>query len=165
MRFLYRLNLWLAYRFLPWSLLNPSPTFLSLGMFTSLDLMLLPNMIESPVNLLSGNHLGRRKVCKDFTKISCSVTFDNWVRFSCAVFWSANSFPVDSKPCDYLCLLSLFCMVLVFITQFLLLAKFTLVVWLVMAVSSDWWCCDETKGLLWLQTHGWLPGTRGYHGF
>jgi hypothetical protein len=28
---LYRLNLWLVYRFLPWSLLNPSPTFLSLG--------------------------------------------------------------------------------------------------------------------------------------
>jgi hypothetical protein len=146
-------------------LLNPSPTFPSLRMFISLDLMLLLNMIESPVNLLSGNHLGRCKVCEDFTKISSSVTFSNWVMFSYVVFWSANSFPVDSKPCDYLCLLSLFCMVLVFTTQFLLLGKFMLVVWLVMVVSSDWWCRNETKGLLWLQTHGWLPGTRGYHGF
>jgi hypothetical protein len=40
-------------------------------------------------------------------KISCLVTFGNWAMFSYAMFWSANSFPVDSKPCDYLCLLSL----------------------------------------------------------
>jgi hypothetical protein len=40
-------------------------------------------------------------------KISCLVTFGNWAMFSCALFWSTNSFPVDSKPCDYLCLLSL----------------------------------------------------------
>jgi hypothetical protein len=95
-----------------------SPTFPSLRMLISLDLMLLLNMIESHVNLLSGNHLGGRKVCVDFTKISCLVTFGNWVMFSCVVFWSANSFPIDSKPCDYLCMLSLLYMVLVFTTQF-----------------------------------------------
>jgi hypothetical protein len=43
----------------------------------------------------------------NLAKISCLVTFDNWAMFSCAMFWSMNSFPVDSKPCDYLCLLSL----------------------------------------------------------
>jgi hypothetical protein len=30
-------------------------------MFISLDLMLLPNMNESPINLLSGTHLGGRE--------------------------------------------------------------------------------------------------------
>jgi hypothetical protein len=66
----YQLNLWLAYRFLPWSLLNPSPTFPCLGMSISLDLMLLPNMTGSYVNLSSVNHLGRRKACVEFKQES-----------------------------------------------------------------------------------------------
>jgi hypothetical protein len=64
----YQLNLWLHISFCPWSLLNPSPTFLSFGMFISLDLMLLLNMIESPLNLLSGNHFGERHVCMELRK-------------------------------------------------------------------------------------------------
>jgi hypothetical protein len=39
-------------------------------MFISLDLMLLLNMIESPVNLLSGTHLGGRKSCVEFKQES-----------------------------------------------------------------------------------------------
>jgi hypothetical protein len=47
-----------------------SPTFPSLEMFISLDLMLLLNMIESPVNLLSGTPLGGRKPCVGFKQES-----------------------------------------------------------------------------------------------
>jgi hypothetical protein len=47
-------------------LLNLSPTFPSLKMFISLDLMLLLNMIESSVNLLSGTPLGGRKSYVEF---------------------------------------------------------------------------------------------------
>jgi hypothetical protein len=43
----------------------------------------------------------------NYAKIACSVTFGNGAMFSCEVFWSMNSFLVDSKPYDYLCLLSL----------------------------------------------------------
>jgi hypothetical protein len=64
----YQLNLRLVHRFCPWSLLTSSPTFPSLGIFISLDLILLLNMIESLVNLSSGNHLGGRKVCIDLNK-------------------------------------------------------------------------------------------------
>jgi hypothetical protein len=64
----YQLNLWLTHQFCPWSLLTSSPIFPSLEMFISLDLMLLLNMIESLVNLSSGNHLGGRKVCVDLSK-------------------------------------------------------------------------------------------------
>ena len=39
-------------------------------MFISLDLMLLPNMTESYVNLSFGNHLGRRKACGEFKQES-----------------------------------------------------------------------------------------------
>jgi hypothetical protein len=46
-------------------------------------------------------------------KISCLVALGKWAMFSCAMFWSANSFPVDSKPCDYPCLLSLSSIMLV----------------------------------------------------
>jgi hypothetical protein len=35
-------------------------------MFIGLDLMLLPNMNESPINLLSRTHLGGRKSCIEF---------------------------------------------------------------------------------------------------
>jgi hypothetical protein len=74
-------------------LLNSSPTFSSLGMFISLDLMLLPNMNESPINLLSGTHLGGRKSCIEFKQESlaqlslavaqCSLVlyFDLWIIF------------------------------------------------------------------------------------
>jgi hypothetical protein len=64
----YQLNLRLVHRFCLWSLLTSSSTFPSLGRFISLDLMLLLNMIESPINLSSGNHLGGRKVCVGFSK-------------------------------------------------------------------------------------------------
>jgi hypothetical protein len=37
-------------------------------MFISLDLMLMLNMIKSPINLSSGNHLGGRKVCVELSK-------------------------------------------------------------------------------------------------
>jgi hypothetical protein len=57
----YQLNLRLVPRLGPWNLLNLSPTFPSLEMFISLDLMLLLNMIKSPVNLLSGTPLGGHK--------------------------------------------------------------------------------------------------------
>jgi hypothetical protein len=39
-------------------------------MFISLDLMLLPNMNESPVNLLSGTFLGGRKLYVEFKQDS-----------------------------------------------------------------------------------------------
>jgi hypothetical protein len=64
----YQLNLWVVRQFCPWNLLNPSPTFPSLGMFISLDLILLPNMNESPVNLLSSTHLGERLACVELRK-------------------------------------------------------------------------------------------------
>ena len=60
-------------------------------MFISLDLMLLPNMTESYVNLSFGNHLGRRKACGEFKQESlaqlslaiklCSLVlcFDLWI--------------------------------------------------------------------------------------
>jgi hypothetical protein len=44
--------------------------FPSLGMFIKLDLMLLLNMIESPINLLSGTHLGGRKSYVEFKQES-----------------------------------------------------------------------------------------------
>jgi hypothetical protein len=47
-------------------LLNLSSTFPSLKMFISLDLMLLLNMIESSVNLLSGTLLGGGKSYVEF---------------------------------------------------------------------------------------------------
>jgi hypothetical protein len=43
----------------------------------------------------------------NYTKIVCSVAFGNRAMFSYEVCWSVNSFLVDSKPCDYLYLLSL----------------------------------------------------------
>jgi hypothetical protein len=48
----------------------------------------------------------------NFAKISCSIAFSNWAMFSWAVFWFADSSLIDSKPCNYVCLLSLLCMVL-----------------------------------------------------
>ena len=51
---------------LPWSLLNSSATFPRLRMSISLDLMLLPNMTGSHVNLPFGNHLGGRKSYVEF---------------------------------------------------------------------------------------------------
>jgi hypothetical protein len=51
-------------------LLNLSPTFPSLEMFISLDLMLLLHMIESPINLLSGTSLSGRKSCVEFKQES-----------------------------------------------------------------------------------------------
>ena len=55
---------------LPWSLLNPSPTFPRLGMFISLDLMLLLGKTQSHVSLSSSNHLGRREACMEFKQES-----------------------------------------------------------------------------------------------
>jgi hypothetical protein len=55
-------------------------------MFISFDLMLLLNMIESPVNILSGNHFGERQVCVELRKIACPVAFGNGSMFSCEVF-------------------------------------------------------------------------------
>jgi hypothetical protein len=109
----YQLNLWLHISFCPWSLLNPSSTFPSLRMFISLDLMLLLNMIESPLINYLVVSLVNARCAWNYAKISCLVTFDNWAMFSCEVFWSANSFPVDPKPCDYPCLLSLSSIMLV----------------------------------------------------
>jgi hypothetical protein len=43
----------------------------------------------------------------NYAKLACAVSFGNGAMFSCEVFWSMNSFPVDYKPCDYLCLRSL----------------------------------------------------------
>jgi hypothetical protein len=103
----YQLNLWLHIGFLPWSLLNPSSTFPRLRMFISFDLMLLLNIIESPLINYLVVFLVDARCAWNYAKISCSVSFGNGAMFSCEVFWSANNFPVDSKPCDYLCLLSL----------------------------------------------------------
>jgi hypothetical protein len=103
----YQLNLWLHIGFCPWKLLNPSPTFSSLEMFTSLDLMLWSNMTKSHGNLLACHHFVETLGVSGIKQKSCLVACDNGAMFSCEVFWSANSFPVDSKPCDYLCLLSL----------------------------------------------------------
>jgi hypothetical protein len=64
----YQLNLRLVHQFCPWSLLISSPTFPTLRIFISLDLMLLLNMIESLVNLSSDNHFGGRKVCMYLSK-------------------------------------------------------------------------------------------------
>jgi hypothetical protein len=71
-------------------------------------------------------------------KISCLVTFGNWAMFSCAMFWSVNSFPVDSKPCDYLCLLSLLVWRL-FLQPIGVTGNFTFIVRLVMVlwVAAD----------------------------
>jgi hypothetical protein len=66
----YQLNLWVVPQFCPWNLLNLSPTFPSLEKFISLDLMLLPNMKKSPVNLLSSTHLGGCKLCIEFKQES-----------------------------------------------------------------------------------------------
>jgi hypothetical protein len=66
----YQLNLWLHVGFRPWSWFNPSPTFPSLEMIINLDLMLLLNMIESHVNLLSSTPLGGRKSCVGITQKS-----------------------------------------------------------------------------------------------
>jgi hypothetical protein len=66
----YQLNLELHIGFRLEILPNLSPTFPSLGMIISSDLMLLLNMIESPVNLLPGTPLGGRKSCVGITQKS-----------------------------------------------------------------------------------------------
>jgi len=59
----------------PWILFILSPTFPRLGMSISLGLMLLLNMTGSYDNLSSGNHLGRREACVEFSQES--HTFGN----------------------------------------------------------------------------------------
>jgi hypothetical protein len=124
--------------FRPWSLSNPSSTFPSLRMFISLDLILLINMLESLlINYLVVSLVDARWAWI-YAKISCLVTFGNWAMFSCAMFWSANSFSVDSKPCDYLCLLS-FLVWCLFLQPIGATWNFTFVVRLVMVlwVAAD----------------------------
>jgi hypothetical protein len=113
----YRLDLWLTYQFSPWSLPNPSPTFPSLGclsVFISCccptwpDLMLIFHLIITLVDA---------RCAWTWAGVSCSVVSSKWVVFPCAMFWSLDCFRVASKPCDYLCLLSLLCMVLIRTTQ------------------------------------------------
>jgi hypothetical protein len=65
------------------------------------------NMIESLLINYLVVSLVNTRCAWNYAKIACPVAFGNGAMFSCEVFWSANSFPVDSKPCDYLCLLSL----------------------------------------------------------
>jgi hypothetical protein len=48
-----------------------------LSTFISLDLMLLPNMTGSDVNLSSSNYLDGRKSYMNLCKNSCSIVFDN----------------------------------------------------------------------------------------
>jgi hypothetical protein len=64
----YQLNIQLVHQFCPWSLFTSSSTFPSLGMFISLDLMLLLNILESHVNQLSSRFLGRHKACMELGK-------------------------------------------------------------------------------------------------
>jgi hypothetical protein len=74
-------------------LLNLSPTFPSLEMFISLDLMLLLHMIESPVNLLSGTSLGGRKSCIEFKQESIaqlSLGIELCSLMVCVNFWIAS---------------------------------------------------------------------------
>jgi hypothetical protein len=96
-----------TYRFSPRKLLNSSPTLPSLGMFINFDLMLLLNMIKSLLINYPVASLVDARCAWNYVQITCSVAFGNGAMFSCAVLWSANSFPIDSKPCDYLYLLSL----------------------------------------------------------
>jgi hypothetical protein len=56
----YQLNLWQHIGFHPWNFLNPSPTFSSLKMFTSLDLILWSNRTKSCGNLSFCPHFGER---------------------------------------------------------------------------------------------------------
>jgi hypothetical protein len=51
--------------------------------------------------------------------------------FSCAMFWSSHRLLVDSKPCDYLCLLSLHCIMLILYSQNCAVWDFSLVMCLV----------------------------------
>jgi hypothetical protein len=63
-------------------------------MFISLDLMLLPNMNESPLNLLSGTHLGGRKSCIEFTQetiAQLSLGIELCSLVVCVNFWIASS--------------------------------------------------------------------------
>jgi hypothetical protein len=103
----YQRNLRLHIGFCPWSLLNPSSTFPSLGMFINLDLMLLLNMIESLLINYPVVSLVDARCAWNYAQIASSVAFGNGAMFSCEVFWSTNSFPIDFNPCDYLCLPSL----------------------------------------------------------
>jgi hypothetical protein len=80
----YQLNLQLVHRFCPWSFLNPSPTFPSLGMFTSLDHTLLFNITKSRGNLSSCHHLGERKVCVESRK---NLMFSCLRQLSYALLW------------------------------------------------------------------------------
>jgi hypothetical protein len=60
-------------------------------MFVSLDLMLLPNMTGSHVNLSSGNHLGGRKACVELNKnlmLSCLRQFNYVLLCSVLIFRS-----------------------------------------------------------------------------
>jgi hypothetical protein len=59
-----------TYRFSPLKFAESVPNLLSLKMFISLDLMLLPNMNESPINLLSETHLSGRKSYVEFKQES-----------------------------------------------------------------------------------------------
>jgi hypothetical protein len=71
----YQLNLWVVPQFCPWSLLKPSSTFPSLGMFISLDLMLLLNMIESLLFNYLVVSLVDARCAWNYAKIACSVAF------------------------------------------------------------------------------------------
>ena len=75
--------------------------------------------------------------------------------FSCAVFWPSDRLLVDSKPCDYLCLLALLLIVLA-PTQPNLCHVRILVGCMFSngATISDLRCHDETKSLLWVHTQG-----------
>jgi hypothetical protein len=63
-------------------------------MFISLDLMLLPNMNESAINLLSGTHLGGRKSCIEFKQESIaqlSLGTELCPLVVCVNFWITSS--------------------------------------------------------------------------
>jgi hypothetical protein len=87
-------------------------------MFISLDLMLLFNMVESPVNLLSGTSLGGRKSCIEFKQESIAQLYLGIELCSLVVCVNIlDRLLIDSNPCDYLYLLCLLGMVLVRTTQ------------------------------------------------
>jgi hypothetical protein len=113
----YQLNLWLHIGFcLESCLIRPQPSQVSrcLPVLISCCGPTWPNLMVIFRFVLT---LVNARRAWNYAKITCSVAFGSGAMLSCEVFWFANSFPVDSKPCDYLCLLSLLGMVLIWTTQ------------------------------------------------
>jgi hypothetical protein len=147
----YQLNLWLHIGFLPWNLLNPSPTFSVSRCLSVLISCCCPTWMNLLlIFYLAGTPLGGRKSYVEFKQESLAQLSLAFARCSLVLYFDLRIIFVLILNLVTTLLAIPPCMALVLTTHWCHLKFHFRCAFSNGVISSRWWCRDETKGLLWL---------------